>query len=680
MRQPKSSIRIAHASRAEPEQMGETPELEEPTEVQELARILDDREDRLVELEFSIRDARATFGWRILDWLGRVRERIVRTAVGRCADAILRRTAKILLDEGWAGLWTRSWGKLSRVLLGETVLLKPDQDIAREELPQDIEAQYPLWLAQQAPISDEERRRRVRALASCPVISLVGLVTVRDLDLLRAGLDSLRAQAYPYWDLTLVTDDGDDGVVRRVVSEAGESRIRVHLANAPLEFRSIAGEFFGFLDACDRLAPDALLEVATRLSESVDIDLLYTDEDRVTRHGRRLEPFFKPDWSPDLLLSSNYIGRLAVVRRSTAERAGGIGLSISGSGDYDLYLRLAECGARIEHLPKVLYHRLKTWALATSARKHRAEESGRLALVEALRRRGHNAQIEVLPTALHRQPCFVVRYPIRGLPLVSILIPMRNKWELLDRCLKSIGAKTLYRRYEVIVIDNQSDEQASLAYLESIADRHRVLRFDGEFNFAKINNFASTHARGDYLLFLNNDAEVIHPEWLTVMLEHAQRPEVGAVGAKLLYPDGSIQHAGVVIGIRGMSGHVFRGQTNSDPGDIRLPDLVRNCSAVTAACVMVPRRVFEEVGGFDERLRVDYNDIDLCLRIRRGGYLVVYAPRAVLLHQEAATRRELHPPEDHELFRRRWAQLIERGDPYYNPNLTLAREDGTLRF
>jgi GT2 family glycosyltransferase len=262
--------------------------------------------------------------------------------------------------------------------------------------------------------------------------------------------------------------------------------------------------------------------------------------------------------------------------------------------------------------------------------------------------------------------------------LVSIIIPTRDRWSLLQQCLRSIEEKTAYRRFEVIVLDNDSAEPETVRALNAVAGKYRVLPFPGAFNFSALNNFGAAHARGEYFLFLNNDTQVVEPEWLGAMLQLAQRPDVGAVGARLHYPDGRIQHAGVVLGIGGVGDHAFRGLAGDVYSYFGFASVARNVSAVTAACMMVPRRVFEEVGGFDEQLQVALNDVDLCLRLRERGYLIVYTPRAHLYHHESGTRGRLHPPRDEQLVWERWGDVIRRGDPYYNPNLTLSRTDWTL--
>jgi GT2 family glycosyltransferase len=364
-----------------------------------------------------------------------------------------------------------------------------------------------------------------------------------------------------------------------------------------------------------------------------------------------------------------------VFRRSLLGEIGGFRPGFDGSQDYDLLLRFTERTGRIGHIPKVLYHCGKSSdsAAASQAAEPFAHEAGRHAVEDALRRRGREARVEnVLPGR------YTVRYKLSTTPLVSIIIPTRDRWSLLRQCLRSIEEKTSYSRYEVIVLDNDSVDPETLKGLSAVAEKWRVYTYPGAFNFSALNNFGAAQARGEYFVFLNNDSQVIEPDWLTAMLEQAQRPEVGAVGARLHYPDGRIQHAGLVLGVGGVAEHAFKGLPGNALTYFAFADVVRNVSAVTAACMMVPRRAFEEVSGFDERLHVALNDVDLCLRLRQRGYLIIYTPLALLYHHESGTRGRLHPPKDEELVWAVWGNLILKGDPYYNPNLTLSRPDWSL--
>ena len=403
---------------------------------------------------------------------------------------------------------------------------------------------------------------------------------------------------------------------------------------------------------------------------------IYTDEDKLEPTGQRVEPFFKPDWSPDLLLSMNYITHLSVFRRSLLEEIGGFRPGLDGSQDYDLLLRFSERARRIAHISQILYHwrKIPGSAAASAVAKPLAYEAGRRAIEDAVNRRGYEAHV-----ANVRPGLYSVRYKLRDTPLVSIIIPTRDRWPLLRECLRSIEEKTRYSSYEIIVLDNDSTEPETLKGLDAIADTCQVYSYPGIFNFSALSNFGAAKASGEYFVFLNNDTQVIEGDWLTAMLEHAQRPEVGAVGAKLTYPDGRIQHAGVVLGVGGVADHAFKGLPRDEFTYFAFANVVRNCSAVTAACMMMPRPVFEEIRGFDERLPVALNDVDLCLRLRQRGYLIVYTPFALLYHHESGTRGRLCPPEDEKLVWAAWGDVIRKGDPYYNPNLTLSLTDWSLR-
>jgi GT2 family glycosyltransferase len=438
--------------------------------------------------------------------------------------------------------------------------------------------------------------------------------------------------------------------------------------------RAASGEFIGVMSADDELAPEALFELVKRLNDSDD-DIVYSDEDWLSETGRREDPLFKPDWGPDLLLSINYLERFGIFRRQLVSEVGGFRTAAGAAQVYDLALRLTERTSRIAHVPRVLYHsRRQPTSASTVLERHASNRDESRVLVEALRRRGTPGRTSALFSRKGPRG-YATRLDLRQHPLVSIIIPTRDKQALLQTTLDSIWARTDYDRFEIIVIDNQSTNADAVRYLASLPPRAQVLQWSQRFNYSALNNFGARHARGEQLLFLNNDVEVIRPDWLTAMLEHAQRPDVGAVGARLLYADQRIQHAGVVVGINRVAANAFRSWPGETIGNLRLADLTRNCSAVTGACMMVPRRLFDEVGGFDEDLRVVLNDVDLCLKIRERGYLVVYTPDALLYHYEGSSRGKLHPPPDERVFEQRWKDFLDRGDPYYNPNLSYRHDD-----
>ena len=553
-----------------------------------------------------------------------------------------------------------------------------------------LDAQFQRWLEQNQlrPADVERMRRQLETFTYKPLISIVIPVYNTEKVWLCRAIESLQTQLYPRWEMCLVNDASTETHIAPILNgyALSDPRIRVkHLdqrlgiTGASREALGMAtGEFVAFLDHDDELTPDALLEVTSWLNRNPELDLLYCDEDKLTSSGARIDPFFKPDWSPDLLLSMNYIAHFALFRRSVLQEIGGFRSGYEGAQDHDLLLRFTDQTDRIAHIPKIFYH----WRMSNSSSANPAavepftSDSGRRAVEDALlRREGDRVAVEILSPGRYR-----ARYTFAKSPLVSIVIPTKDQIPLLRQCILSIEEKTTYPDYEIIIIDNNSTDPETLHYLDTIAAKHKVMHYSEPFNFSAISNFGAEHASGEYILFLNNDTEVITSEWLAAMVEQAHRPEIGAVGAKLLYPDGRIQHGGVVLGVFGEAGHAFRNLPDNHTSYFGLADVVRNCSAVTAACMMVARKAFKEVGGFDEELKVVYNDVDLCLRMRKKGYLIVYCPFAVLRHYESATRGRLRPPKEEDLFYRRWRESIRLGDPYYNPNLTLTREDWSLRI
>lgn len=517
-----------------------------------------------------------------------------------------------------------------------------------------------------------------------PVISIIMPVWNTRAEYLEKAIQSVCNQAYPYWELCIADDASTEPHVASIIEKHRQRNTCIKVENlfsqagivgASSRAISLAtGDYVCFLDHDDELSPHALLEVVRALNQGQATDIIYTDEDRLIG-GVRSEPFFKPDWSPDLLMSMNYVGHLMVVRRSLFDRANGFREGTDGSQDHDLILRLSELTDRIIHIPQILYHwRVTPKSVSNIAEtRTRAVEAGREVIEAALKRCGTDGTVAITENCRYR-----VKYRINGNPLVSIIIPTRDRADLLSRCIDSILQKSTYHNFEIIIVDNDSTDVKTLSFFRNISDlsgKCRVLPFRGLFNFSRINNFAVREAKGDYLLFLNNDTEVITADWLEEMLSHAQRPEVGMVGAKLLFPDNRIQHGGVILGIGGIAGHAFYGMPESSPGYMDLASVNRNCMAVTAACLMMRRDVFEEAGGFDEELDVAYNDVDLCLRAVEKGYYIVWTPHALLYHYESASRGQSLPEHNIQYFCRKWQTAIEQGDPFYNCNLTLSHCD-----
>ncbi len=416
-----------------------------------------------------------------------------------------------------------------------------------------------------------------------------------------------------------------------------------------------------------------------------------SDEDKLDTKGVRRDPYFKPDWNPDLFLSHNLITHLATYERGRVIEIGGLREGFEGAQDYDLALRYCEGldDGEIAHIPHVLYHwrAIPGSTAAGPEEKDYAAEAGRRAVNEYFERAGSGAVAELVRG---RGTTFRIKHPLPDeRPLVSIIIPTRDQVAILKQCVESLVDGTGYKSYEILIVDNLSRDQRTLDYLESLADSGiaRVLRYREPFNFAAINNFAAARARGSILCFLNNDTEIVEGRWLGEMVSHAVRPEIGAVGAKLLYPNDTIQHGGVILGIGGFAGHAHKGLPRDSPGYVCRATVTQNMSAVTAACLVVEKKLFDAVGGLDEkRFAVACNDVDLCLRLREAGYRNVWTPFAVLYHHESASRGYEDTPEkkarfekEVSAFREAWGDLMQN-DPAYSPNLTLQTEDFALAW
>lgn len=552
---------------------------------------------------------------------------------------------------------------------------------------------YEQW-ARRFDTLDEARladlRRRAEVLGSdAPLISVVVPVYQTPEKWLRRCIESVLDQVYPRWQLCLVDDASPDARVFEVLQAyaAADERITVarrgtngHISaasNSALELA--AGDYVALLDHDDELRPHALLKMAEAIVERPERSLLYSDEDKLGLDGRRFDPYFKPDFDPDLLRGQNYLCHLTVIRTSLVREVGGFREGFEGSQDHDLVLRCTERlrPGQVHHVPAVLYH----WraipgstALSRDAKDY-ASSAGARAVADQLERTCRGAVASELSHGHYR-----VRWPLPSPPpLVSLVIPTRDRPELLRTCVESILSRTSYGDFELVVVDNGSTDADALDYLALLEgrDRVRVLRYDQPFNYSAINNWAVAQCRGEVLGLVNNDIEVISPDWLDEMVSHALRPEIGAVGAMLYYPDDSIQHAGVVLGIHGVAAHVYAGLPRGYPGHGGRARVVQRLSAVTGACLLVRRGLYDEVGGLDERLEVAFNDIDFCLRLREAGYHNLWTPFAELYHHESASRGH----EDTEAKRQRFAREVDfmharwgealQGDPAYNPNLSL---------
>ncbi|MFQ5721407.1 MAG: glycosyltransferase, partial [Candidatus Aminicenantales bacterium] len=552
--------------------------------------------------------------------------------------------------------------------------------------------EYDIWLEQNAltPEKIKKIREDIKSFAYKPKISLIMPVYNVERAWLEKAVASVFNQLYDNWELCIVDDASTKKHIKEVLLKyQTEPKVKVKflgknmgIAEASNQALALAsGQYVGFLDDDDELSPDALYENVKLLNRHPEADLIYSDEDKLNPEGKRIEPFFKPDWSPDLLLSYNYICHFVLYHRKLIDDLGGLRPGFEGSQDYDLLLRFTEKTDKIFHIPKVLYHWRQVKGSTASLHQEKIAHitNSTRALEEALKRRGIEGEV-VKGINFDQFESYRVKRKIKGSPLVSIIIPMKDMVSFLQRNLGSIEAKTEYKNYEILIVNNNSREKETYDYFESLKDRHniRIIDYNQEFNFSKINNFAVSQAKGEHILFLNNDIEVISKGWLKAMLEHSVRKEVGAVGAKLIFPNDTIQHAGTVLGLGGVAGHSHKHFPAQSNGYFGALNTIRNYSAVTAACLMTKKKIFEEVGGFDEvHLSVAFNDVDLCLKIRDKGYFIVYTPFAVLRHYESSSRGYDLNPDEILYMKNKWGKILFH-DPYYNPNLTFDSEDFSL--
>ena len=554
---------------------------------------------------------------------------------------------------------------------------------------------YPDWIRQfdtPTPQSRTALRRQLRRLPRHPLISVILPVYNPELRFLEAAIQSVRHQVYEHWQLCIADDASTDPKVRSYLEEiaGADARIRVtfrehngHISacsNSALDLAT--GEWCALLDQDDVFAEHALARIALEIVCCPDAGLIYSDEDKIDGEGVRSNTFFKPDWNPELFLGQNYINHLGCYRTDVLREIRGFREGFEGSQDYDLALRCVERlrPEQIRHIPRILYHwRMVTGSLAAVVdAKPYAREAARRAIADHAKRVGMAGTVTACPenNESHR---FIHALPAPA-PLVSIIIPTRDRLELVKRCVESIRSRTEYQPHEIVVVDNGSTDEETLHFFREneASGVLRVVADPGPFNYSRLNNRAAKEARGDILVFLNNDTEVDDVGWLTEMVSHAARAEVGAVGARLWYPDGTLQHGGVILGLGGVAGHAFPHIPKGHPGYFNRAMLQQNCSAVTGACLVVRKAVFEELGGLDEEnLGVTFNDIDFCLRATQAGYRIVWTPYANLIHHESASRGHQRTREEQAEFERAvdymqqtWgAQLLR--DPFYNPNLSL---------
>ena len=561
---------------------------------------------------------------------------------------------------------------------------------------------YKVWQEQNENFSKSEALSEIESFTYQPKISILTPVYNVDPKWLDKCFESVVGQWYQNWEFCLHDDASTNVDTINCLKkwEKKDARIKVsygekngHISYATNQAIALAtGEWFALLDNDDELSPNALYENVKALNKDKEIDLLYSDEDKLEMSGRRSDPYFKPDFSLDFFLSTNYLSHFIVGRKSILDEIGGYRLGYEGSQDYDLLLRIIEKARKIHHIPKILYHWRKipgSTACKPDAKNY-AYEAAQKSLRSYMERNSIEGEVFMIDPGFYR-----IKRTLPAMPKVSMIIPFRDQCDMLRRCVDSILKKTEYQNYEILLVDNQSSEPAMLEYLESVKKENnpklKVIAYDHPFNYSAINNYAASQAEGEYILLLNNDTEVINEEWLSAMMEYALEKGVGAVGAKLYFPNDTIQHAGVMLGVS-IAGHAFKGFPRKSPGYFSMLTVARGYSAVTGACLLTKKSIYHEIGGLNEdELGVAYNDVDYCLRLREKNYRVVFTPFAELYHYESLTRgyddvTEAENPEKYRRVKREqeymhttWKKYIEC-DPMYNINLSRIHEDFSLRI
>lgn len=563
----------------------------------------------------------------------------------------------------------------------------------------DNDYDYGEWYELTRPTEEELEKQRNEKFPAEPKFSIVIPVYQTPEKYLREMLDSIISQTYTNWEVCIADGSPKGKSVEKTLRKYAEKDVRIRYkvlgenlgisgnTNAAMDMAE--GDYIVLADHDDTITPNALYELAKAINLDKDNEVIYSDEDKLDMDGGALfEPHFKPDFNVDLLTSTNYICHLFAVKKELVDKIGQFNHEFDGAQDYDFIFRCTENAKKIYHVPKVLYHwRCHQDSTASNPEsKLYAFEAGARAIKAHFDRLG--VETESIEKGVDYGK-YHTRFKIKGEPLVSVIIPNKDHHLDLDLCVKSLMEKATYKNLEYIVIENNSTEKDTFQYYEKMEKEHEnfhVVTWEKEFNYSAINNFGETFAKGEYLLFLNNDTEIIEPDCIQEMTGYCQREDVGAVGARLLYQDDTIQHAGVVIGFGGIAGHTFIGLHKSENSYFHRAMCAQDYSAVTAACIMVKKSVFEEVGGFSTELAVAFNDIDLCMKIRRADKLIVYNPYALLYHYESKSRGLEDTPEkvarfnrEIAVFAKKWPDILKNGDPYYNPNLTLRKSNFALR-
>ncbi len=602
-------------------------------------------------------------------------------------------------------------GKLKTVMkFASFVLTKPGFNLVKKIIKKilikkgfwrEYSAGYDEWINAKldATVLKTEFDKVYPTLASKPKISIIVPVYNPPTEYLTDAIQSVIDQSYTNWELCLSDDLSPDPRVKKVLDTFSkkDSRIKVifretngHIsANSNSALSLATGDYMLFMDHDDLLTPNCLFEFVKHINAHPADQVIYSDEDKVDDKGEFSYPHFKPDWAPDNLLSRNYMGHVIVVSKGLMAQVKGFREGYEGSQDHDLLLRVTELTNHVGHIPKVLYHwRIHSLSVAenTDAKPY-AYDAAERALNDAMIRRGTPATIHHIPETLGG---YQIEYKIKSFGKVSVIIPTKDQVALLKTCIDSILQKTTYPDYEIIVLNNNSTSSEFFELMKGYENKYpgkfRCVEANFPFNFARLMNLGAAESNGEFLLLCNNDIEVIHGDWMTQMVSYAQRKKTGAVGVKLLYPDNTIQHAGVVLGLGGAAGHVFVNMGRNDRGYFNYIRSLNNYAAVTGACLMCRKSIYNEVGGMDEKLEVEYNDVDLCLQFLAHGYFNVYVPTVEVYHHESATRG--HPfqskiawaqhEKDFAIFGSKWQKWIDN-DPFYNPNLSIHCTDFQIK-
>ena len=555
---------------------------------------------------------------------------------------------------------------------------------------------YQIWIDKNEPKEDELEKQRNTKFNINPKISIIIPMYNTPEKFFKELVDGLIKQTYSNWELCLADGSPEKNEKLKKIYKK-DSRIKYKFlgenkgisgnTNAALELAT--GDFIALLDHDDLLAEFSLFEIVKCINKNPDVDFIYTDEDKFEElGGKRYDPYFKSDFAPDTLRANNFICHFSVFKKELMEELGGFRSEFDGAQDYDIILRMSEKAKKIIHIPKILYH-WRVHALSTAksggTAKPYAYEAGIKAVQTHIDRIGLKGKV----ISGNTLGTYKVNYELNEKPKVSIIIPNKDYASTLKVCLKSIEKLTTYENYEIIVVENNSEEQKTFDYYKEIDGKNKVkvIKYpENGFNYSKIINYGVKNSDGEYIIQLNNDTQLLTPNWIEEMLGLAQREDVGAVGAELFYPDKSIQHAGIIIGIGGVAGHVFRNIPHGMHGYFSKDAMVQNMSAVTAACIMASRKMYDLVGNMDEKFEVAFNDVDFCLKLREQGKLIVYNPYVQFIHYESKSRgfedtleKQKRFQGEIERFQSRWKKILQDGDPYYNINLRLDNDQCAIR-